>query len=256
MLIDSHCHLDYFNEDKLDSILDEIIEAKIGLIQTISTKISEFETKILPKTLLNNIIYCSIGTHPCHAHEENILDINYCLDLINKNKKIIGIGETGLDYYHSQDHKNIQKKQFERHIELSIKTQKPVIVHTRNADNDTIEILDYYKKINEFPILIHCFTGDKDFLFKLLDLNCTISYSGIVTFKNAKEIYDSMINTPLKNLMIETDAPFLAPVPKRGQENRPAFVKHTAEFISNERKIDYDYFIKIIYENFRSLFKI
>ena len=168
--------------------------------------------------------------------------------------KITGIGETGLDYYHSIENKEMQKKCFLEHIKASQETGKVLIVHTRNADEDTLQMLTDAKKQKDFKILMHCFTGGKNFALKLLEIGAFISFSGIVTFKNANEVKESMIATPLDRLLIETDAPFLAPVPMRGKKNEPAFVKYVAEFIAKERGLSLDEFCDMIKTNYKKLF--
>jgi TatD DNase family protein len=253
MLIDSHCHLDYFPTEEREGIILNALNNGVSVMQTIGTKFSETH-KILEIAEKYPFIYASVGTHPENAHDDPV-SAAQLIETCNKFPKIIGIGETGLDYYHSTEHKQEQRKSFQEHIIASQETGKPIIVHTRNADDDTLEMLTNALKIKDFKILMHCFTGGKEFAVKLLEIGAFISFSGIVTFKNAKEVLESFHATPLERLLIETDAPFLAPIPMRGKRNEPAFLRHTAEFMAKERGLSLEEFSQITSQNFQKLFK-
>ena len=162
------------------------------------------------------MIYGTIGIHP-HETEKNKIDSEQIIKNLNENKKIIGIGETGLDFYYSNSNRDAQISSFNEHIKASIKAKVPLIVHSRNAEDETYEILNSYKN-NDLKILMHCFTGSKNFAEKLLELNSYFSASGIITFKNSVDLQDTFKFIPLDNMMIETDSPFLAPVPNRGKK--------------------------------------
>ena len=253
MLIDSHCHLDYFTQEERENIILNAKNAGVGIMQTIGTMFSKSHN-IIEIAEKYDFIYASVGTHPENAHND-FVTAKEIVALCNKYpNKITAIGETGLDYYHSTEHKEMQKKCFLEHIKASQITGKVLVVHTRNADNDTMQMLTNAKKEKDFKILMHCFTGGKDFALKLLDIGAFISFSGIVTFKNAQEVKESMMATPLERLLIETDAPFLAPVPMRGKRNEPAFVKYVAEFIAKERGVEPAKFCDIMLENYKKLF--
>ena len=205
-MIDSHCHLDH---EPLLSDLKNIIQRSknVGIekLLTISTSLESF-SKI--KQIINedDIIYGTIGIHP-HETEKNKIDSQQIIKNLNENKKIIGIGETGLDFYYSNSNRDAQISSFNEHIKASIKAKVPLIVHSRNAEDETYEILNSYKN-NDLKILMHCFTGSKNFAEKLLELNSYFSASGIITFKNSVDLQDTFKFIPLDNMMIETDSPF------------------------------------------------
>jgi TatD DNase family protein len=253
MLIDSHCHLDFFKTEEREKIIMQAFNAGVGIMQNISTRFSKSH-EIIDIANKYDFIYTSIGTHPESASEDYIT-ADKLIEMYNQYpNKITGIGETGLDYYHSVEHKDLQKDLFKEHIKASQETGKVLIVHTRNADDDTLQILSEAKQEKDFKILMHCFTGSKEFALKLLEIGAFISFSGIVTFKNAKEVQESCLITPLERMLIETDSPFVAPVPFRGKPNEPAFVKYVADFICNYKKINMDDFLRQTEKNYKFLF--
>jgi TatD DNase family protein len=253
MLVDSHCHLDYYSKEDRDLIIQNAVSNGVKILQTIGTKFSA-SSEILEIADKYDFIYASVGTHPENALIDKV-SADDIIKLCNlHSKKITGIGETGLDYYHSTENIDIQKICFKEHIRASQETGKVLIVHTRNADDDTLEILKQAKKEKDFKILMHCFTGGVEFGKKLLDIGAFISYSGIVTFKNAKDVIESMLNTPSDRLLIETDSPFLAPAPMRGKRNEPAFLRHTAEFIAQKREVSFEELSNQTYNNYQYLF--
>ena len=226
MIIDSHCHLDYPElYDQIDDVVKRAKNNNVNYMLSICTTLESFEKIKLIVRKFDNIF----GTFGIHPHEtKNFLNIDckYILNLMKKNKKIIGIGETGLDYYYNHSDKKIQKKSFIEHIRAAAELNIPVIVHSRNADIDTYEIIKEEKKNSEIKVLMHCFTGSKEFAKKLLDLNCYISLSGIITFKNSLELIETASIIPNDKLLIETDSPYLAPIPFRGKCNEPAYLKY------------------------------
>jgi len=254
IIIDSHCHLDSkeLNQD-LDNIIQKAADNNIKYMQTICTKISEFDN-IHKIAIKYKNIFCSVGTHPNYVSEEKFHDMSEIIKL-SKLEKVIGIGETGLDYYYDYAPKDLQKKNFNEHIKASHETDLPVIIHTREAANDTIAILKENLAIKHFPALIHCFTEDKDFAKKILDLGLYISMSGIVTFKNAEKIRTALSYIPIDRLIVETDSPYLAPVPYRGKINQPAYTKNTLEFIANFLDIKIEKLAEETTNNFFTLFK-
>lgn len=255
-IIDSHCHINLIEQSHQKIAIKNAIESGVSIMQNICTKISEID-EIIAIANQHDSIYASVGTHPNNTEDEPNIIASDIISICEKYpQKIIGIGETGLDYYYENSNRDIQKRQFTEHIKASQHTKKPIIVHTRAADDDTVGILSDMLKISHFPILIHCFTGDLPFLTKLLDLGCTISYSGIVTFKNAKNVFESMMHTPIDRMLIETDSPYLAPVPMRGKQNEPAFVRYVSEFIATHKQINPDEFAQIINQNFYNLFSV
>jgi TatD DNase family protein len=218
---------------------------------TICTTFKSFE-KIKLLVDKDDIIYGTYGIHPHEAKNDKVT-AKLIIDEINKNKKIIGIGETGLDFYYNHSDKKDQINSLEEHIKASIELKIPLIIHSRNAEDDTLEILNKYKDFN-LKILMHCFTGSKKFANNLLDLNAYFSASGIITFKNSVDLQDTFKFIPLEKILIETDSPYLAPVPNRGKKNEPSFVKFTAEKLSEIRGISKSNLIDATTLNFNKLF--
>ena len=251
-MIDSHCHLDH---EPLLSDLPNIIKrsknAGIEKLLTISTTIDSFE-KIKKIIKLDEMIYGTIGVHP-HESANDQITLDYIVENLNKYPKIIGIGETGLDFFYQNSKKDKQILSFKKHIEASIKTNVPLIVHSRNAENETFDILNTYKNKN-LKILMHCFTGTKTFAEKLLTLNSFFSASGIITFKNASDLQETFKSLPLDKILIETDSPFLAPVPNRGKKNEPSFISFTAEKLAEIMNISKNELVKLTTSNFNKLF--
>ena len=251
-MIDSHCHLDH---EPLVSDLSNIIKRSkdVGIkkLLTISTSIDSFQ-KIRDIVEIDEMIYGTIGIHP-HESNKNQVTSDYIVKHYKKNPKIIGIGETGLDFYYTNSDKDKQITSFKEHIEASIKTNSPLIIHSRDAEDDTFKILNEYKD-QKLKILMHCFTGSKSFAEKLLSLNAFFSASGIITFKNSLDLQKTFKFLPLDKVMIETDSPFLAPVPNRGKKNEPSFIDFTANKLAEIKSITKEKIIKITTENFNNLF--
>ena len=251
-MIDSHCHLDH---EPLFSDLTNIIQrsknAGIKKLLTISTSLESF-ARIKDIVDKDEMIYGTIGVHP-HETNEEFVNSEIIVKNFNENSKIIGIGETGLDFYYNNSDKDKQIKSFNEHIKASIETNSPLIIHSRNAEKDTFDILNNYKN-NNLKILMHCFTGSKQFAEKLLKLNAFFSASGIITFKNSIELQETFKFLPSDKILIETDSPFLAPVPNRGKKNEPSFIEYTASKLSELRNISKSEIIKITSNNFNQLF--
>lgn len=252
-LIDSHCHLNFLIEQGVD--IDNIIKSaknnNVNIINNICTKISEIEDILQLSNKFENV-YCSIGQHP-EEIENNIITIENLLQYTN-NEKVIAIGETGLDYHYRNNNKIEQKKNFETHIEASRISKLPLIIHSREADADMIDILNSEMKNGNFKFVLHCFSSSKELAFKGLDLDGYISFSGILTFKNAVELQDIAKNIPLNKIIIETDSPYLAPVPFRGKINQPYYVKNVAEFLANLLNKDFNNIQHTTTENCLKLF--
>ena len=251
-MIDSHCHLDH--EPLLSDLTNVIKRSKeIGIkkILTISTSFESFDRI---KTIIqkDEMIYGTIGIHP-HETNENKITSDTIIKNINSNPKSIGIGETGLDFYYNNSDKNDQIISFKQHIEASIITNTPLIIHSRDAEEETFNILNNYKDQN-LKILMHCFTGSKDFANKLLTLNAFFSASGIITFKNSIDLQDTFKSLPLDKILIETDSPFLAPVPNRGKKNEPSFIDFTAQKLADIKNISKLELINFTTNNFNKLF--
>ena len=254
MIIDSHCHLTY--EPISNSLIETISRANkdgVKYMLTISTEDKSFD-KILKIISEHKSVFGSYGIHPHEAKSHQHIKSSDILKKINLNKKIIGIGETGLDFYYNHSEKNEQISCFEEHIYAAQKKDLPLIVHTRSAEKETLEILRKNLKKKEFKILIHCFTGTREFAFKLLDLNAFISASGVVTFKKSVDLANTFKDLPNEKILVETDAPYLAPVPLRGKSNEPSYIIHTVKFLSKIKKISFDEFSRITTNNFINLF--
>ena len=251
-MIDSHCHLDH--EPLINDLPNIIRRSKnVGIekLLTISTSFESFN-RVKDIVNLDDIIYGTIGIHP-HEADSDIITSDEIVKNLNENPKIIGIGETGLDFFYNNSDKEKQIKSFYKHIEASIKSNVPLIIHSRDAENETFEILNEYKDKN-LKILMHCFTGSLEFANKLQSLNVFFSASGIITFKNSLDLQNTFKLLPLDKILIETDSPFLAPVPNRGKKNEPSFIDHTAKKLADIKGIPKEELIKITTSNFNSLF--
>jgi TatD DNase family protein len=251
-MIDSHCHLDH---EPLLSDLKNVIERSkaVGIekLLTISTSLESF-SRIKEIINKDEIIYGTMGIHPQESSKD-IIKSSLIIDNIKNHPKIIGIGETGLDFFYKNSDKTHQINSFKEHIEASIETNVPLIIHSRDAEKETFEILNYYKN-EKLKILMHCFTGSKEFAEKLLNLNSYFSASGIITFKNSTNLQETFKFLPLEKILIETDSPFLAPVPNRGKKNEPSFIDFTAKKLSEIKNILKSELIAITTKNFNKLF--
>ncbi len=253
MLIDSHCHLDYpdFAKDR-DEVIARARAAGVKLMVTISCKITQAD-KIISIAQSYEDVMCSVGIHPHEADTEPETDAQTLIDLA-KHPKVIGIGETGLDYYYEHSSREQQKKNFRHHIEAARISKLPLIVHARDADTDTADILEQEYAKAAFPGLIHCFTASAELAKRVLDIGMYISISGIATFKSAQDLRDVIKTIPLERLLVETDAPWLAPVPHRGKRNEPSFVKHTAQLVADVKGVTLGKIEAQTCENFFRLF--
>lgn len=256
MIVDSHCHLDYLNlYNDLDGVVKRAGDNNVKRLLTICTTLKSFETiKLIIKKYEN--IYGTFGIHPHETKDYKNINRDFISNCKKKNKKIIGIGETGLDFHYNISEKEVQKKSFIEHLHASSELNIPIVVHTRNAEYETYDILKNEMKNTNLKVLIHCFTGSKDFATKLLDINCFISVSGIITFKNSVELADTVSSIPIDNLLVETDSPYLAPLPRRGKSNEPSFIIHTIEKLSQIKKISQEEVVKKTTDNFLNLFNV
>ena len=254
MIIDSHCHLDY---PSLYENLEEVVKRaefnKVNKLLTICTTLESFEKiKLIIEKYKN--IYGTFGIHPHESKKYKNIDSKFILNLKKKYKKVIGIGETGLDFFYNYSDKKIQKKSFIEHIEAATQLNIPLIVHSRDAENDTYEILKSEKRNSNLKILMHCFTGSQNFANKLLDLGCYISVSGIITFQNSIELANTVSFIPIENLLVETDSPYLSPHPLRGKSNEPSYIVHTINKLSQIKNISKEDVIAYTTNNFKKLF--
>ena len=254
MIIDSHCHLNY---EPMYSSLKEIIgRAKtknVDYLLTISTVDKDYG-KLLDIVKNNNEVYGTYGIHPHEAKNHTEINSRLIVEKTKMSKKIIGIGETGLDFYYNHSERSEQIRLFNEHIVAGIKTSLPIIVHTRSAEDETLNILDKYMKNNNIKVLIHCFTGSYEFAMRLVDLGCYISASGVVTFRKSTDLANTFKNIPNDRLLVETDSPYLSPEPLRGKKNEPSHITHTVKFLSDLKDIKYEDLCKLTTENFFKLF--
>lgn len=253
MLIDSHCHLDYLaREDDLDAVVARARDAGVGAMITICTKLSEFDTVHAIAARYEDV-WCSLGVHPHEAAEEG-QETPDRLRALARRPKVVGIGETGLDYYYEHSPRDAQRTSFRAHIAAARETGLPLIVHTRDADDDTIAILREEHARGAFSGVIHCFTAGPALAAAALEIGFSISVAGIVTFKKADALRAVVRDIPLDRLLVETDAPYLAPVPLRGKRNEPAYVAHTAAAIADLKGVSPEDLARTTRENTLKLF--
>lgn len=254
MLVDSHCHLNYPEyQSNLKPYINRAQANGVQFFLTICTELNKFP-EILNITENFDNIFCSVGTHPHESKLATAVNAQAIVDLTT-NDKVVGIGECGLDYYYNHSNHKEQVSVFQHHLEASHQSDLPIIIHTREAERQTIEMLEETQAKKPVAGVLHCFTGSVELAKKALDLGLYISISGIVTFKNARHLREIVAWLPEDRLLIETDAPFLAPVPHRGQPNEPAFLKHTAQFIADIRGTTLEKLGQSTTANFFTLFK-
>jgi TatD DNase family protein len=253
MLVDSHCHLDFPEfAPELDAVVARATEAGVGVCVSIGTTLAEFPRVEAVAARFPNV-WCSVGIHP---HEAKIEPLDGPAALIERAQgaKVAGIGETGLDYYYGHSPREMQIANFRAHIAASRELRLPLIVHTRDAEDDTIAILEQEMGQGAFTGLIHCFTGTQRLADAALALGFCISASGIATFKKSEALREVLKGVPLDRLLVETDAPYLAPVPYRGKRNEPAFVAHTARALAELKGVVFDDLAHATTDNFFRLF--
>ncbi len=234
MLVDSHCHLDFPDfEDELEEVIAHAGAAGVGTMVTIGTKIARFD-RVLAIASAHDNIYCTVGTHPHEAGTDGEGDPQR-LKALAAHEKVVGIGETGLDYHYDNAPRQAQIESFRAHIQAARETGLALIVHSRDADEDSMNILSEEHAEGAFGAVMHCFTAGAALAEKAVELGFYISFSGILTFKNADAVREIARAVPVDRLLVETDAPYLAPVPKRGKRNEPAYLAHTAAFLAELR---------------------
>ncbi len=253
MIVDSHCHLDFDNfEEDLVDVVARARSAHVDRMVTISTTIAGFDKVFRVAEQFENI-YCSVGVHPHEAEKEPDTTSDQLISRAD-HPKVVGIGETGLDYYYDHSPRDIQRSCFETHIAAAQNTGLPLIVHTRDADDDMIEILSRHMAQSAFTGVLHCFSSSRALAERAIELGLYISFSGILTFKNADELREIARVVPEDRLLVETDAPFLAPVPHRGKRNEPSFVVHTLNKLAEIRGVSAEHMADRTTENFFTLF--
>ncbi|ORE92772.1 TatD family hydrolase [Aurantimonas sp. 22II-16-19i] len=253
-LVDSHCHLDFPDFDGERAAL--IARAKENGVQrfvTISTFVSKIE-RLLEITREFDAVYASVGTHPHNAGDEPDVTTAELVELSTR-EKIVAIGEAGLDYHYDKAPRDVQAKVFRTHIAAARETQLPLVIHAREADEDMIAILEDEAGKGTFPFILHCFSSGRGLAEAGLALGGYVSFSGILTFRNSQEIRDIARDVPMERLLVETDAPYLAPPPHRGKRNEPAFVRHTAEVLAEVKGVDLDTIARQTSDNFFQLFR-
>ncbi len=253
MLVDSHCHLDFdaFEEDRAET-LERAAAAGIGRVVTICTKLSEFE-RVRALARVHPGVDCSVGVHPHNVGEEGIAEPRR-LATLAAGPEVVGIGETGLDYYYDHSPRGDQRASFRNHIAAARETGLPLIVHTRDADEDTAEILTEEMGQGAYSGVIHCFSAGPGLAEAAVGLGLYISFSGIVTFKKSERLREIAAEVPIERILVETDAPYLAPEPHRGKRNEPAFVAHTAATVAAAKGIGIEAVSRQTTENFFRLF--
>lgn len=252
-LVDSHCHLDF---DRFDADRDAVVEraraAGVAEMVTISTRVRRFE-QVRAIAERYDGIFCSVGTHPHYAHEE--LDISADeLVRLSGHPKVVAIGEAGLDYYYDNSPRDAQKKGFRTHIEAARRTKLPLVIHARDADDDIAAILTEETGRGRFPFVLHCFSSGPGLARAGVELGGYVSFSGIVTFRNSGALHEIAAEIPHDRLLVETDAPYLAPVPNRGKRNEPAFVADTARLLADILEMPLEELARLTTENFHRLF--
>ncbi len=253
MLVDSHCHLDFPDfEDELDDVVARAGDAGIDYMLTICTHVTKFDqVRDVARRYAN--MWCTVGIHPHNAEKEPETAAETLMAMA-ADPKVVAFGETGLDFFYEHSPRQRQETSFRNHIEASRRTGLPIIVHARDADDDMIRILRDEHAKGAFPGVIHCFSSGPELASVAVELGLYISISGIITFKTADELRETVTNVPVERLLVETDSPYLAPVPKRGKRNEPAFTAYTAEKVAELKGLDIDALARITTDNFFSLF--
>ncbi|MBL6946946.1 MAG: TatD family hydrolase [Rhodospirillales bacterium] len=254
MLVDSHCHLDFPDfQDDLDGVVARARDAGVGHMLTVGTHVTRFDA-VLAIAEAYDFIYCSVGIHPHEAAKEPEISSAHLVRMAARHPKIVALGESGLDFHYEYSPREAQERVFRAHIAAARETGLPLIVHTREADNETIEILREEQKTGAFPGVIHCFSSGREMAEAAIDMGMYVSLSGIVTFKAAQALRDIAKDIPLDRLLVETDAPYLAPVPKRGKTNEPAFTAYTAACVAEIMEVSFPEFAEQTTANFFRLF--
>ena len=253
MLVDSHCHLDFPDfADDLDAIVARAAAARVGRIVTISTRVRRLPALLAIAERFPNV-YCSVGTHPHHADEEDGITVDELVDL-TRHPKVVALGEAGLDYFYEHGSREAQARGFRAHIAAARATGLPLVIHTREADDDCGRILEEEMAKGAFRAVLHCYTGGRELAMKAISLGLSISFTGILTFKKSQALRDLAAELPADRIMVETDAPYLAPGKFRGKRNEPAYVVETAKVLADTRGVSLEEFSRQTTENFFRLF--
>jgi TatD DNase family protein len=253
MLVDSHCHLDFPDfSAELDAVVERARAAGLGRIVTISTRVKK-HAQVLAIAEKFPEVFCSVGTHPHNAHEELDIDAHALME-IAKHPKVVAIGEAGLDYHYDKSPRDAQAQGLRQHIAAARETGLPLVIHSRECDADMTRILRDETGKGAFPAVLHCFTGSRDLAFAAIELGHYVSFTGILTFKNSPALREIAAALPADRVLVETDAPYLAPLPYRGKRNEPSYVVETAKVLAQTRGVSQDEIERQTTENFFRLF--
>jgi len=253
MLVDSHCHLDFPDfASELDAVVVRARAAGVSRMVTISTRVKK-HAQVLAIAEKFPEVFCSVGTHPHNAKDEPEVDAQVLIALA-QHPKIVAIGEAGLDYHYDNSPRAAQAASFRQHIAAARETGLPLVIHSRDCDADMAQILQEETGQGAFPAVLHCFTGGRDLAFKAIDLGLYVSFTGILTFKNSAALREIAAALPAERILLETDAPYLAPLPHRGKRNEPAYVVETAKVLANARGVSFDAIMQRTTDNFFRLF--
>jgi TatD DNase family protein len=253
MLVDSHCHLDFPDfADELDAVVARARAADIGRIVTISTRVAQHGRLIEIAERFPDV-FCSVGTHPHNAHEE--LDVS-AEELVTRARhpKVVAIGEAGLDHHYDYSPRDAQERGFRTHIAAARASGLPLVIHAREADADVARILEEETRNGAFPAVLHCFTGGRELAFRAIELGLSISFTGILTFKNSHDLRSIAADLPADRILVETDAPYLAPGKLRGKRNEPSYVVETANVLAQTRGVSFEDIARQTTDNFFRLF--
>lgn len=253
MLVDSHCHLDFPHlSDQLDDVLARARDAGVGTLVTICTRVRNFDS-VLAIAVAHDNVFCSVGTHPHNADEERDIALEEIVSLA-RHPKVVAIGEAGLDYHYDNAPREDQQKGFRTHIAAARETGLPLVIHTRDADEDTARILEEEMARGPFTAVLHCFTAGAGLARRGVELGLYVSFSGVLTFKKADALREIAANIPMDRVLVETDAPYLSPEPKRGRKNEPANVIHTAAKLAEVKGVADQEIARVTTANFHRLF--
>src|SRR5246500_6057864 len=253
MLVDSHCHLDFPDfADDLDGIVARAAAAGIGRIVTISTRVRRLGALLTVAERFPSV-YCSVGTHPHHADEEDGITADELIEL-TRHPKVVALGEAGLDYFYDNGSPDAQARGFRAHIAAARATDLPLVIHTRDADDDCRKILEEEAAKGPFRAVLHCYTGGRELAMTAIELGLSISFTGILTFKNSQSLRDLAADLPADRIMVETDSPYLAPGKFRGKRNEPSYVRETAKTLAATRGVGFEDIARRTTENFFHLF--
>ncbi len=253
LIVDSHCHLDYDGLfENLPDVLKRAEDAGVGLVLSISSRIRNFP-KILGIAEAHENVFCTVGTHPHNAHEELDIAVSEIVALA-QHPRVVGIGEAGLDYFYDKAPRDAQMQGFKNHIAAARETGLPLVIHTREAEDDTARLLESEMAKGTFKALLHCFTSQQWLAERAVELGLYVSFSGILTYKTAQNLRDTAKALPENRILVETDAPYLAPMPMRGKSNEPAFVAHTLNVLAETRGVSSSHMAAATSANFFRLF--